>query len=60
MSEEAENEENFSEEAAATFNRRDSDENRFHEEEEFDEDREEFRFRKRMRGGFRYGSAPHA
>lgn len=47
-----ENDDNFSDDAN-NFNRRDRDDNRFREEEEFDEDREDFRFRKRMRGGFR-------
>ncbi|KAK6639719.1 hypothetical protein RUM43_007994 [Polyplax serrata] len=52
MSDEMENDDNFSDDAN-NFNRRDRDDNRFREEEEFDEDREDFRFRKRMRGGFR-------
>lgn len=52
MSDEVESEENFNDDANA-FNRRERDDNRFREDEEYEDDRDEFRFRKRMRGGFR-------
>lgn len=56
MSDEVENDDNFSADTDA-FNRVNQD-NRFREDEDFDDERDEFRFRKRMRGGFRFVYLP--